>query len=55
MIALISAAGAMIKYIKLWECQLQEKGRFSPEPPEVGHLRKNPLPPAGTAPVPEES
>lgn len=38
MIALLSAAGAMIKYIKLWEYNLQERTRFSPEPPDVGQV-----------------
>ncbi|MDZ4200332.1 MAG: hypothetical protein U1E27_13735, partial [Kiritimatiellia bacterium] len=35
MIALISSMGALVKYIKLWESHLQEKGRFPTEPPDL--------------------
>lgn len=54
MIALMSAAGAMIKYIKLWEYRIRDRGLLSlpPEPagpPPETRGRKPPDPAAGFA------
>jgi hypothetical protein len=45
MIALLSATGVLVKYIKLWEYQLQKTSRF----PEESHLP--PEPGSGSKPI----